>query len=341
MTTLPGRCSGDDASVRLDLNESAFGPLPAVAEVLRDQIPEVNRYPDFRPERTREIIAAHLGVAAGQVTIGAGATGVAASILHSCGVGIRHPAVVTAVPTFDGYPILARLAGLRFDAVGLGPGGAVDLAALFDAVGADTVAVVICSPHNPTGSVVDEEQLHRFLAALPARVTVVLDEAYGEFAEHGLDLRRLIRRHRRLVVVRTFSKAYGLAALRVGYGVGAPEAIAPIRDRELPFAVGTAALAAVPIALAAQHELAHRVGAMRAERNRLAAKLASIGVTTFRSEGNFLFLPGVDGIEIGGLLRGCGVATKQCGDDGVRITVGDRASTNYVIDALRATALIA
>lgn len=330
--------------LHLDLNELAYPPLPAVAAALHANVGRANRYPEFRPDRTRATIADHLGVPRSRVTVGAGATGVAFAVLQSCvraASGVERPAMVTALPTFDGYPILARMAGLTVDAVRLTPSGSVDLTALFDAVRPNTVAVAICSPHNPTGSVVDETRLHEFIEALPAGVTVLLDQAYVEFARQPPDLHRLIDRHRRLMVLRTFSKAYGLAALRVGYGVGATELVAGAAEFEVPFGVGSAAAVAVPVALASQLDLRHRVAAVRAERDRLAAQLASVGVTTLPSEGNFLFLPGAAGTDIGRVLAGCGVAVKRCGTHGVRITVGDRAATDYVLDVLRGVAQIA
>ncbi|NMO05231.1 aminotransferase class I/II-fold pyridoxal phosphate-dependent enzyme [Gordonia sp. TBRC 11910] len=334
----------EPAHLNLDLNELAYQPLPAISAVLRAQAAQAHRYPEFRPDQTRAVIAEHHGVARSQVTVGAGATGVALAALQSCrrdAGRIAHPSMVTALPTFDGYPILARMVGLRLDGVRLTPNGSVDLTALFDAVGPSTVAVVVCSPHNPTGAVVDETLLHEFIEALPDRVTVVLDEAYVEFSQRPPDLYRLIGRHERVLVLRTFSKAYGLAGLRVGYGLGAPDLVARVADFEVPFAVGSAASAAVPVALSSQLDLRHRVAAMRAERDRLAARLASIGVATLPSEGNFLFLPGAAGTDIGRVLAGCGVVVKQCGTHGVRITVGDRASTDYVVDALRVAALTA
>ncbi len=337
----PGR--DDDAVVRLGLNESAYGPLPAVADVLRKVVSDTNRYPDFMPDDTRARIAQHLRLPAAQVTVGAGATGVALAVLQAAlrrgaALGIDAPEMLTATPTFDGYPILAGMLGMRLEAVPLDDVGRVDLAAMRAAVTARTVAVVVCSPHNPTGSVVDESELHEFVRSLPAGVVVVFDEAYVEFSRHSPDLWRLIRTFDDLLVLRTFSKAYGLAALRVGYGVGGRQIVTEARRFELPFGVGSAAIAAVPVALSAEDELAQRVRSMRAERDRMADMLRAIGCPVLPSEGNFLFLPGVEGVAIGHLLRGCGVSTKECRGHGTRITVGDRSSTDYLVGSLRLTA---
>ncbi len=328
-------------SLRLDLNESAYPPLPSVAAALQHEILESHRYPDFLPDRTRGQIACHLGVVPERVTVGPGATGVALSALQ-CAVrraadaGIATPALLTSTPTFDGYPILARMVGMRFDAVDLDDAGAVDLDRLLASITPETAVVVICSPHNPTGSVVDGGDLNRFLGAVPPHVMTVVDEAYVEFSETASDLHRLIR-NPGVVVLRTFSKAYGLAALRVGYGIGSTELITELRGHEVPFAVGRAAMAAVPVALDAELELAQRVRSMRGERERLTALLAHLGVRVVPSHANFVFLPGAEGVAVGRILRGIGVAVKECGAAGTRITVGDRSGTDQVLGALRLT----
>ncbi|NDZ97085.1 aminotransferase class I/II-fold pyridoxal phosphate-dependent enzyme [Streptomyces sp. SID6673] len=331
---------------RLDLNESAYAPLPAVAAVLGEVMAEANRYPDFLPDRTRGQIADHLGVPHRQVTVGAGATGVALSAFAVCmrraaEAGIRTPSLVTAVPTFDGYPILAEMVGLRVDGVALADDGSVDLDALRAAVTDDTVAVVVCSPHNPTGSTVAPQALYEFIDAMPPQVLTLVDQAYVEFCDNPPDLHLLVDIRDDVLALRTFSKAYGLAALRVGFGIGDIGVVSEVRRHEVPFAVGPAAVAAVPVALAAEAELAQRVRSMKRERERLADMLAAIGCPTLPSQANFLFLPGAEGVAIGRLLRSCGVATKECGNHGMRITVGDRAGTDYVVQALRLTALTA
>ncbi|AZG45289.1 pyridoxal phosphate-dependent aminotransferase [Gordonia insulae] len=337
--------AGARPPVRLNLNESAYPPLPSVADVLREGVVSANRYPDFLPDATRVVIADRLGVPAELITVGAGATGIALSALQMCARraasrGTATPAMVTATPTFDGYPILAAMVGMRMDAVALGDDGRVDLDDLFATVTPDTVAVVVCSPHNPTGSVVDEEDLHEFIEALPTGVLTILDEAYVEFCARPPDLHRLAA-HDDVLVLRTFSKAHGLAALRAGYGIGSPSVAAAMRRHEVPFALGSAAIAAIPVALDAEQQLAQRVHSMRQERARMVELLDAIGCRSLPSQANFLFLPGADGIAIGRLLGSCGVATKECAGRGTRITVGDRASTDYVVQSLRLTALTA
>lgn len=331
------------APYRLSLNESPYGPLPAVARVLAAGVAEVNRYPDFFPDRLRAAIAAHLSVAADRISVGPGATGLAHTVLAESSVrargrGVTAPTLVTSTPTFDGYPILAGMLGIEVRATRLDTDGGTDLDALAGAVDADTAAVAICSPHNPTGSVVSEDALVAFLREVPPSVTVIFDEAYAEFCDDPPDMIGLTRRFPTLVALRTFSKAHGLAALRVGYALAGAEMGAALRSREIPFAVGPAALAAVPVALAARAELDDRVRAMRTERARLSAMLTAIGASPLPSQGNFVFLPGDDGLQVGTLLSTVGVLGKRCGDFGFRLTVGDCASTDYLVGALRLTA---
>lgn len=332
--------------VRLDLNESAYPPLPSVAEVLREQVARTNLYPEFLPHSTRRAVARHLGVDDSMVSVGPGATGVALQTLHAAvrnGArrGVDTPELVTATPTFDGFPILADMAGLRMRGIPLDARGQVDLTAIHSAIGSNTVAVIICSPHNPTGAVVDEDVLVSFLNALPPHLTVIIDEAYIEFSTAAPDLAGLLHAHLGTVVLRTFSKAYGLAALRVGYGVGNARVMAEVQRLEVPFAVGAPAQAAVPVALAAHTELAQRVTAMRTQRTRLAQQLHELGAETLTSEANFVYLQGDDGIALGSLLTTSGIPVKQVRGHGARVTVGDGCTTEHVLAALRATAATA
>lgn len=333
---------------RLGLNESAYPPLPAVAAALRDWAVEAHRYPEFRPDGLRSLIADHLGVPPGRVTVGAGATAVIAQVIATCtranssgGIpSIVTPSIVTSVPTFDGYPILAELAGMRVIPVPLNADGGHRLDALLDAIDPTTRLIALSSPHNPTGAVIDDAELVEMLGAIPSDVVVILDQAYIEYADAAPDAVDLIGRFPNLVVIRTFSKAYGLAGLRVGYGFGG-SVIGAIREHEMPFGVGSAASAAVPVALSARAELAERVRAMRVQRERLRSMLADIGMATPPSQANCLLLPGAEGHALGETLRTCGVDTKDCGPAGRRITVADRAGVDYVIAALRAVALSA
>ncbi|MFT4127623.1 MAG: aminotransferase class I/II-fold pyridoxal phosphate-dependent enzyme [Gordonia sp. (in: high G+C Gram-positive bacteria)] len=332
--------AGTSSTVRCDLNESAYPPLPAVTAALREVAPTAHRYPEFRPTTLRREIAAHLGAPERCVTLGPGATAVIHAILaegarHARAAGIAAPRVVTPAPTFDGFPVIADLLGLVLTPTPLHADGRPDLGALAARIGPDTIAAIVCSPHNPTGAVISADELDAFLARVRPGVRVILDQAYVEFCPDPPDIAGLLARHPELVIVRSFSKAYGLAGLRLGYALGRASAIDGIRRHELPFAIGAAAALAAPIALRAQDELLRRVRAMRVERARLAAFLSAIGVETLPSEANFLYAPGPAGLELGAVLRGVGIHGKTCGDHGFRLTVADAATTDHLMAALR------
>ncbi|EKF24932.1 aminotransferase class I and II family protein [Mycolicibacterium hassiacum DSM 44199] len=316
----------------LALNENPFPPLPSVRAALAAATGRLNRYPEFLPERLRAVIAARLGLPEEQVVLGVGATGVIMQALHA--VTAPGDTVVLTSPTFDGYPILARLARLRSVAVPLDAGGHHDLGAMADASRAARV-VVLCRPHNPTGTVETAAEVQRFVQRVPADTVVLLDEAYAEFlpGAHRLDTAALIARHPNLVVVRTFSKAYGLAGLRVGYGFAAPELARRLWSMQLPFAIGTPALVAVQATYRAENELRQRIRMIAAERRHLRVRLRALGVSTTDSHANFVYLPPA-GRCWRAVFDAAGLRVRHYADGGVRITVGTRRSSNAVLAAV-------
>lgn len=325
--------------VRAHQNESAFPPTTDVVAAVTACSTSVHRYPAFAADGTRRAIAGHLGVADDQVTVGPGATAVIAAILSDAAVrarrtGLRRPVVVTPAPTFDGFAIICRTLDLDLRTTPLTAQGAPDLDAVGAAITEDTIAVIVCSPHNPTGAVVSEPALCQLLARLPAGVPVVLDEAYVEYCPAPPDSRALVAGFGDLVVLRTFSKAYGLAGLRAGYAFGSAAAIAGPRSRELPFALTAAAEAAIPAVLDDQAALAERVTATRHERTRLTLALRGLGIRVLASEANFVFLPQTDGCVVGERLRAGGIVGKQCGDAGFRLTVTDPVTTDRIVSLL-------
>src|SRR3984885_7241645 len=201
----------------LSLNETPFPPLPAVRSALIHSIDAANRYPEFLPEQLRTLVAGHIGVCNGQVVLGAGASGVVMQVLHA----VTRPGdrIVFSEPTFDGYPIFAQMARLTSVTVPLDRHGHHDLEAMAEAA-ADARVVVLCRPHNPTGTLEPSWSVEWFLSQIPSDTVVLLDEAYIEFGAPPFRIGgpELVRRFPNGVVLRTFSKAYGLAGLRIGYG---------------------------------------------------------------------------------------------------------------------------
>lgn len=317
----------------LSLNENPFPPLPAVRSALIRSVDAVNRYPDFMPERLRRLIGAHVGVPEEHIVLGAGATGVVMELLRA----LTNPGdtIVMASPTFDGYPILAQIARLQSVTIPLDAHGRHDLDAIADA-GATARVVALCRPHNPTGTMEPASEVMRFLRRIPAETIVLLDEAYIEFVgpEHRIDAARLIALFPNVVVVRTFSKAYGLAGLRIGYGIGSVELAKTVWANQLPFGAAITSLVSVAASYAAEDQLLHRVRLIAAERSYLRRRLSAMGVYSTDSHANFVYLPPRERpwseVFADGALR-----VRYFADGAARITVGGRESTLAVLSAVR------
>ncbi|MFC6011459.1 aminotransferase class I/II-fold pyridoxal phosphate-dependent enzyme [Nocardia lasii] len=330
--TLPSqRFRATPTATRFDLglSENPFPPLPSILDAVNDTLAQANRYPEFLPDELPRIIADHLGVSPDDVVVGAGATGVAMQVMRALGGG----ELLTSTPTFDGYPIMAEMAGMGLVPVPIDPGGNQDLAAMRRAVTRRTSLVVLCRPHNPTGTVLDAAAVRSFLGAIPGHIPVLLDEAYVEFLAPAdrLDIHALLHRHQNLLILRTFSKAYGLAGLRIGYCVGRGKLIQRIRQQQLPFGITTAAVAAVRAAYAADTELRDRVDRINREREVLRMSLRACGIDVPRSHANFLYLPGPG---VATALRRAGIKAKAYPDGSARIAVGDPAAGRAVHAAL-------
>ncbi|MDT5183933.1 MAG: histidinol-phosphate aminotransferase [Mycobacterium sp.] len=321
----------------LSLNENPFPPLPAVRSALIESIDAANRYPEFLPERLRSMIAGHVGVRDEQVVIGVGATGVIMQMLRA--VTSPGDRMVMTSPTFDGYPIFAQMARLESVTVALDKHGHHDLDALADAA-SDAKVVVVCRPHNPTGTVEPAADIERFLRRVPSDTVVLLDEAYVEFLspEHQIDAPALVERYPNVVVVRTFSKAYGLAGLRIGYGFCAPGLARKLWTMQLPFGIGITSMVAVAASYDAESQLRERIRMIAAERRYLGMRLRSMGVYSTDGHANFVYLPPC-GRPWREVFDGTGLQVRNYADGGVRITVGSRQSTRAVLAAVAPIAM--
>jgi histidinol-phosphate aminotransferase len=319
-------------SFALSLNENPFPPLPTVRSALMRSIDVANRYPEFLPERLRRLIAGHIGVREEQVVLGAGASGVVMQVLHA----VTRPGdrIVLSQPTFDGYPIFAQMARLASVTVPLDKRGYHDLEAMAEAA-RDARVVVLCRPHNPTGTVESAAEVLRFLRRVPDDTVVLLDEAYIEFvaAQHRIDGPDLIRCFPNVVVLRTFSKAYGLAGLRIGYGFAAPELATSLWRMQLPFGMGITSLTAVAASYDAEDQLRQRIRRITGERDYLCRRLRAMGIYTTAGHANFVYLPAVNRPwrEVFGHT---GLTARYYPDGAARITVGNRASTQAVLTAV-------
>jgi histidinol-phosphate aminotransferase len=278
------------------------------------------------------LIAGHIGVRDEQVVVGAGATGVVVQVLHA--VTSPGDAIVMTSPTFDGYPIFAQMARLRTVTVALDRHGHHDLDAMAEAA-ADARVVVLCRPHNPTGTIESAAEVERFLSRVPSDTVVVLDEAYVEFLspEHRIDAPALVERFPNVVVLRTFSKAYGLAGLRVGYGFCAPGLARHLWTMQLPFGTGVTGLVAVAASYDAEAELQQRIRTINAEARFLRARLRAMGVYCTDSHANFVYLPAAAD-RLSDVFAGSGLRVRGYADGGVRISIGNRQSSRAVLSAV-------
>ncbi len=320
----------------MSLNESPFPPLPGVRSALIESIDAANRYPEYLPERLRSLIADHVGIRDQQVVIGEGATGVILQVLHA--MTSPGESMVMTSPTFDGYPIFAQMARLRSVTVPLDQHGHHDLDAMAEAASQARV-VVVCRPHNPTGTVESVADIERFLQRVPQDTVVVLDEAYVEFlsADYRIDAPALVERHPNVVVLRTFSKAYGLAGLRIGYGFCASELAGKLWTMQLPFGTGITSLVAVAASYDAENQLQQRIRMIAAERRFMRMRLRAMGVYSTDAHANFVYLP-ARGRPWREAFVDTGLKVRNYADGSVRITVGNRQSTRAVLSAVAAVA---
>ena len=316
----------------LSLNENPFPPLPAVRSALIESIDAANRYPEYLPATLRKLIAGRLGAPDEQVIPGAGATGVVMQVLDA----VTSPAdrMVMTSPTFEGYPIFAQMARLNPVTVPLDAHGHHDLDRLADAA-ADAKVVVLCRPHNPTGTLESAEEVERFLRRVPSDTVVLLDEAYIEFVapQHRLDGVALVRRFPNVVVLRSFSKAYGLAGLRIGYGFGTSELARSLWAMQLPFGMAITSAVAVAASYGADTQLRERIQLITGERHSLRRRLRAMGIYSTDAHANFVYLPSA-GRPWQEVFDPARLQVRHFADGGVRITIGTRDSTRAVLAAV-------
>ncbi len=325
----------------LATNENPFPPLPGVTERAAAALGRVNRYPDANALRLREALVEHLAdqePAAGrigveQIRIGAGSGALLTSILQA----YVEPGdeVVFAWRSFEAYPTATALAGGTAVPVPLRRNGRHDLDAMADAVTDRTAAVLVCTPNNPTGPVVTADELEHLLDRVPPHVLVVVDEAYVEFVRDPLAARGLeaVAQRPNVVVLRTFSKAYGLAGLRIGYVVAAEEIADAIATTTQPFAVSDVAQAAALASLEARDALLERVANTVAERDAMRESLLEQGWPVPEAQGNFVWLPlGRGSVDFAATCSP--VVVRAFAGDGVRVTVGDPGVNARVLDAV-------
>jgi len=314
---------------KLSSNENPYAPLPGVLEAIATAAAGMNRYPDPASTALVDALAERHGVPRDHLALGTGSVGLLQQVVQvSAGPGDE---VLYAWRSFEAYPIMTIIGGATPVQVPLRADETHDLDAMADAVTDRTRLIFVCTPNNPTGTVVRQDDLERFLERVPDDVLVIVDEAYVEFvrdpdAVRGLDT---YRDRPNVAVLRTFSKAYGLAGLRVGFAIAHPRVAQALRQTQVPFGVSTIASAAAIASLAAEDALLDRVEALVGERTRVEAALADQGWRLPASQANFVWLRLGD--RIGELVAACeavNLAVRPYGDDGVRVTIGEREAND-------------
>lgn len=278
---------GLEQVTKLDSNENPFGPSPAAAQAIAAAAMQAHRYPEAAAFDLRQALKRHTGLEADWIFASNGSDEFFSLLATVYLAPDRH--VVVADPTFSQYASSAMLMGAKVHKVACRDDGAMDLPAMLataQAVGASIV--YLCRPNNPTGGVFPTEALTEFLDQLPQSVFVVLDEAYVEYDSTRFDSIGLLRQYRNLIVTRTFSKAYGLAGVRLGYGLAHPEVLEPLRTVREPFSVNLLAQLAGPAALGDIAFLEETIRVNEAERQRLTSAFGQLGWRVLPSEANFV-----------------------------------------------------
>ena len=328
IVALPAYKQGRPASAeafKLSSNENPFPPHPAVLAAIRDL--DINRYPDATALVVRERLAERHDVTPDEIIVGAGSVALLAQLISAAAtVGDE---VVFAWRSFEAYPGLVTVAGATSVRVPLTADARHDLPAMAAAVTDRTRAVIVCTPNNPTGTVVTAAEFEAFMAAVPSDLLVILDEAYAEFIddESAVDGAALVRRYPNLVILRTFSKAYGLAGLRVGYAIGPVAVLDAARSTAIPLAVTEAAQRAVLAAMMVEPELLARVRELAARRDAVQAALRGQGWRVPVSQGNFVWLPtGPATAAAGEAFAAVGIVARVFPPEGIRVSIGEAES---------------
>ena len=312
--TVPG-------AIKIASNETVHGPLPSVRAAIEKAIDGINRYPDNGFVELKERLAKHVNFAPEHISVGSGSVSLCQQLIQiTSTVGDE---VLFGWRSFEIYPLQVRTAGATPVQVPL-TDHTFDLDAMLAAVTDRTRLIFVCNPNNPTSTVVEPDALARFVAAVPPHIMVVLDEAYIEYIRDDLvpDSFGLVRAHPNVVVLRTFSKAYGLAGLRIGYAVADPDIVTALSKVYVPFTATSVSQAGAIASLDAADELLARTDTVVAERTRVSEALRDAGYELPPSQANFVWLP-LPGRaqQFAADAANSRVIVRPYAEDGVRVTV--------------------
>ncbi|MFI1394536.1 histidinol-phosphate transaminase [Streptomyces sp. NPDC020681] len=338
-TYKPGKpaATGGPVAYKLSSNENPYPPLPGVMESVIAAAGAFNRYPDMACTGLMNELADRFGVPVSHLATGTGSVGVAQQLLQATsGPGDE---VIYAWRSFEAYPIITQISGAKSVKVPLTAGEVHDLDAMAGAITDRTRLIFVCNPNNPTGTVVRRAELERFLDRVPSDVLVVLDEAYREFIRdadvpNGIEI---YRDRPNVAVLRTFSKAYGLAGLRVGFAIAHEPVAAALRKTAVPFGVSQLAQDAAVASLRAEDELLGRVGSLVSERVRVAESLVKQGWTVPETQANFVWLRlGERTVDFAAVCEKAGVVVRPFAGEGVRVTIGETEANDLFLHTAEA-----
>lgn len=341
---VPGRSPADLArelglpeAIKLASNEVPYGPLPGVVAAVTEAMANAHRYPDMGVVALRDTIADRYGVAAERVVTGCGSVALCEHLARAA--CLPGDEIVYAWRSFEAYPIVTATNGAASVRIPNDAGHRHDLPAIAAAVTDRTRMVLVCNPNNPTGTAVTRAELDRFLDTVPRDVLVVLDEAYREFVTDPEvpDALAAYGDRRNVVVLRTMSKAWGLAGLRVGFLIAHPEVAAAVRKVATPFSTSTTAQAAALAALAQADEVRRRCDLVIEERERVTAALRKLVPGIPDSQANFIWLPlGERTVEFARACEARGVIVRPFVGEGVRVTIGTPTENDAFLKAAEA-----
>jgi histidinol-phosphate aminotransferase len=337
--------SSQSRLIKLDSNENPFGPSPRAVQAMQAAITAVNSYPDDHCADLRRKLAAHHDIPDEHVLVTAGSTGMLTLLCQTMlAPGLN---AVTSELSFIVYGMAVHAAGAQLIEAPMREDG-FHPAAVLDAINEDTRLVFLANPNNPTGTMIDAAAVDKFIAEVPGHVVVVLDEAYYDFATHFAALRKVeysratdyVQHDANVVVMRTFSKAHGLAGLRVGYGLGPAELLAYCARMRETFSVSSVAQAAAVAALDDLHHV-QRIVANNAEQAQiLSTGLTDLGYRVVPTSANFLYCDvGEDAFGFAERLRGEGVSVRPLGGWGapscIRVSIGTPEQNQVFLNAVR------
>lgn len=317
---------------KVSSNENPYAPLPGVLEAAVEAAGVMNRYPDMFATGLVDALSSRLGVPAAHLATGTGSVGVLQQVIQA--TATEGDEVVYAWRSFEAYPIVVGISGATSVRVALDGDARHDLAAMADAITDRTRLVLVCSPNNPTGPAVHDAEMREFLDRVPSDVLVVLDEAYKEFVRdpEAVDGLAIYRDYSNVCVLRTFSKAYGLAGLRVGFAIAQEPVADALRKTAVPFGVSGVAQHAAVESLSREDALLERVDALVQERARVSAALREHGWSIPHSEANFVwFAMGDETNDFAAACEEAGIVVRPFSGEGCRVTIAETDANDRLI----------